>query len=235
MPEDAARHLQVGGEIAVLTGDERVFAGPGRSEEVRRPAPAHHPGLGLHLVGLQPATLEDAHVGRSLQLEILRKARLVAVERVGVLHDELAQPDQARTRPRLVAFLDREVVEHLRQLPITLQLACVEGDRLLVRHRQHVFGTLPILEPEELQDVVAPRLLPELEGGQNRHQHLLAADRVHLVADDLLDLAVHLPAEWQERPHTSRDLPDETAAHEQLVVDGLGVCRSVAQGRQKET
>ena len=138
-------------------------------------------------------------------------------------------------RARLVALLDREVVEHLRQLPVALQLARVERERLLVRHRQHVArAPLRSLSAEDLRDVVAAGLLPELDRRQHRHQHLLAADRVHLLADDLLDLPVHAPAERQERPDARAHLADEAAADEQLVVDRLGVGGRVAQGRQEE-
>ena len=46
-------------------------------------------------------------------------------------------------------------------------------------------------EAHELGAVVVPaaRLLPDLGRLHDRHQHLLAADRVHLLAHDLLDLA----------------------------------------------
>ena len=42
----------------------------------------------------------------------------VAVERVRVLHDELARPQHAGARPRLVALLDLEVVEDQRQVAV---------------------------------------------------------------------------------------------------------------------
>src|SRR6185437_12237312 len=106
--------------------------------------------------------LERAVVGLALRLERAVESRLVAVERVGVLHDELAQPDQTLPRTRLVALLDRHVVEHLRQLPVALQLAGVEGDRLLVGHREDEVRALAVLEPEDLLDVITARLLPEL-------------------------------------------------------------------------
>ena len=63
----------------------------------------------------------------------------------------------------------------------------VEGERLLVGHRQHVVGALAVLELEQLVDLVAARAAPELRRLQDRQQHLLAADRVHLLADDRLD------------------------------------------------
>ena len=82
--------------------------------------------------------------------------------------------------------------------------------------------------------LVAAGRLPELDRRQHRREHLLRADRVHLLADDLLDLAVHAPAERQERPEPGADLADEAAADEQLVRDRLRVGGRVAQGRQEE-
>ena len=231
---DGARNLDVGGEIAVLAGDERVLPRARRREEIERLLAAHHPGLGLDLGKLQADTLEDAVVRTSLELEAPRERLVVAVERVRVLHPELAQADQAGARPWLVAFLGRDVVEHLRQLPVALQLTCVERDRLLVRQRQDVVGALSILEAKDLLDEVAAGLLPELERREHRHQHLLTADRVHLLADDLLDLPVHPPAERQEGPHAAGHLADEPAANEELVVDRLRVGGRVAQRREEK-
>ena len=71
-------------------------------------------------------------------------------------------------------------------------------------------------------------------GVSSGREELLAADRVHLLADDLLDLAVDSPAERQVRPEPGADLADEAAAHEELVADRLGVGRILAQGRQEE-
>ena len=82
--------------------------------------------------------------------------------------------------------------------------------------------------------MVALRLLPELDRREHGHEHLLTADRVHLLADDLHDLLVHAPAEREECPHASRDLPDVPAADEQLVGHGVGVGRRLAQGRDEE-
>ena len=110
----------------------------------------------------------------------------------------------------------------------------MEGHRLLVRHRQDEPPARAVLEVEDLGDLVAPGRLPELDRRQQRHQHLLAADRVHLLADDLLDLAMHTPAERQERPEARAHLTDEAAAHEQLVARRLRIGRILAQGRQEE-
>ena len=91
-----------------------------------------------------------------------------------------------------------------------------------------------VLDAEDLRELVATRRLPELGGRQHGREHLLRADRVHLLADDLLDLAVDAPAERQERPDARAHLADEAAAHEQLVRDRLRVGGVVAQRRQEE-
>ena len=106
---------------------------PDGREEVDRQLAAHDPALRLHGVRLDPAALEDPVVRLAVLLEARLGALLVAVERVGVLHDELADAEQAASRARLVPVLDGEVVPELRQLLVRADLARVERERLLVR------------------------------------------------------------------------------------------------------
>ena len=126
------------------------------------------------------------------------------------------------------------MVPELRELLVTLQLCRVKRERLLVREREDEVATAAVLQLEELGDAITTRLLPELGGRQHRRVHLLRGDRVHFLADDLLDLAVDTPAEREEGPQTRADLTHETAAHEELVRDRLRVGGIVAQGRQEE-
>ena len=98
-----------------------------------------------------------------------------------------------------------------------------------MRHRQDELGALAILEVEDDVDLAAAGALPQLGRREERHQHLLRADRVHLLADDPLDLAVDAPAEREEGPDAGGQLTHERAAHEQLVVHRLGVGRRLAQ------
>ena len=231
---NAARDLEVGRVVPALARDEHVLARPRRCEVVDRLVAAHHPRLRLHGIGLEPAALEHPVV----RVEVLAKADVetfvVTVERVGVLHHELAHAEQRSARTRLVAHLRLDVVEDLRQLLVRLQLARVERDRLLVRQREDERAAVAVLDLPELGNVVAPGRLPELRRRHDRHEHLLPADRVHLLADDLDDLLVDPPTEREERPEAGAHLSDEPAAHEQLVARGLRVGGSVAQGRQKE-
>src|SRR6185503_7388757 len=136
-------------------------------------------------------------------------------------------------RAGLVTVFRGEVVPELWQLPVGANLAGVERERLLVGERQEEPPAAPVGDMEELRDPVASRRLPELDRRQQRAEELLGADRVHLLADDLLHLAVDPPAERQIGPEPRADLPDEPAAHEQLVTDRLRVGRVLAQGRKE--
>ena len=65
-------------------------------------------------------------------------------------------------------------------------------------------------------------------------EHLLGAGRVHLLADDLLDLAQHPVAERQPGVDAGRDPADVAGPDEQPVAVDLGVGRVVAQRAQEQ-
>ena len=228
------RDLEIGRIVTVLARHERVLARSGGREVVQRLLAAHHPALGRDATRLEAAALEDPLVGTLVRLEADVEAGLVPVERVRVLHHELADAEQAASGTRLVAVLRLEVVPGLRQLPVALELHRVEGERLLVRERKDVVTTVAVLELEELRDPVAAGLDPQLGRRQHRREHLLRTDCGQLLADHLLDFPVDAPAERQERPQARAHLADEASAHEQLVRERLGVGRRVAQGREVE-
>ena len=135
-----------------------------------------------HDLRLEPEPLEDPDVGALLGLVAHVEAGLVEVAAVGVLHDELADADQAAARPWLVAPLRLEVVEHHGQLAVGLDdVGQEQPDDLLVGHREDHVAAAPILEPRQLRPdrVVAAARLPDVGRMDDRHLHLLAADPVH--------------------------------------------------------
>ena len=218
-----ARHLDVGG---VAGGRQRdvVLARGARRHVLVRAQPAHHPDVRLDPVPLEPAAVEDAVVGLDVQVVAVLQAVRVAVERVGVLHDELARPQDARARARLVPLLDLDVVEDQRQVAVGAHhLRDVHRHVLLVRHGEHQVGAPAVLEAELLVEPVAPAALPQLGGLEHRHQHLLRADRVELLAHDLLGAPVHPQARGQPRPEPRADLADEARPDHQLVRERLRV------------
>ena len=80
---------------------------------------------------------------------------LVPIERVRVFHDELADADEACTRAWLIAVLRLEVVEHLRQVTVRLDLTRVERDGLLVGQGS-TYSRSAVTELEELGSSTSP-------------------------------------------------------------------------------
>ena len=71
--------------------------------------------------------------------------------------------------------------------------------------------------------------------GWRRGQHdLLAAGRVHLLADDLADLEERPPAERQVAVDAGGELADEAGAQEELVVGRLGLSGGLTQRLAEE-
>ena len=167
-----------------------------------------------------------------MRLELHIEPGGTQVERVGVFHRELANPQQTTLGPGLVTKLGLQVVPELGQLPIRRQLGGEQREDLLMSHRQQQVGLPAILELDEdpLDVVPAARLLPHLTGVHHREQHLLAADAVHLLADDLLDLVDHPLAEGKQRPGTGHQAAHEAPAHQQAVVGRLGIGGIVTKG-----
>ena len=102
-PRHATRDLEIGCVVAVRARDESVLARAGRGQVVDRLAAAHHPRLGLHGEDLELAAFEDPLVRTGMLLEADVEPGLVTVERVRVLHHELADAQQAAAGTRLVA------------------------------------------------------------------------------------------------------------------------------------
>src|SRR3712207_8546974 len=64
-------------------------------------SPAHHPHVGLDSVPLQARAVEDAVVGRDVELVGALQPLGIPVEGVGVLHDELPRAQHSGPRARL--------------------------------------------------------------------------------------------------------------------------------------
>ncbi len=129
--------------------------------------------------------------------------RLVGdVERVGVLHHELATPQDARPGSRLVAVLRLDLVQRQRQILVgRVEVLHQQREHLLVRGPEKVVVTFAVLEPEDAGAVLGPpvRRLVGLAGQQRGEVHLLRAHGVHLLANDPLHVAQHPITERQPR------------------------------------
>ncbi len=87
--------LAVGAVAAVVAQDERVLADGGEGHELVGHRAAHHADVGADGDHVQVAAVEDVEVGLVEVRVVGIEAGLVPVERVGVLHRELAHADDA--------------------------------------------------------------------------------------------------------------------------------------------
>ena len=103
-------------------------------------------------------------------------------------------------------------------------------------HRQDHLAIGAVLEPDELgADLEVPAaLLPQVGRMDDRHLHLLAADPVDLLADDLLDPLRHPEPERQEAVDAGAQLADVAGPDEQPVRRHLGLGRVVAERGEEQ-
>ena len=111
-----------------------------------------------------------------------------------------------------------------------------QPDDLLVGHRQDHVASVAVLEPGQLgpDRVVAAARPPDVGRVDDRHLDLLAADRVLLLADDLLDPVVDALAERQQRVDPGTELADVAGADEQSMRRHLGIGGVVAERGEEE-
>ena len=229
--------LEIGGVAADGADGDEVLAGLGRHHEFLRLAAAHRAGVSFdHLVG-EAAALEDAAVGAAVLLVGAIETGLVEIERVGVLHEELAHAQQAALGAGLVAELGLDLIPDLRKLLVAAELAA--GDRghdFLVGHAEAKLALEAVAQAEHgvAHGVPAAGFLPEFGGVEGREVDLLRADGIHLFAHDLLDLEQRPLGEKQVAVDASGELADVARAQQKLMARELGLGRSFAQGRDEE-
>ena len=229
--------LDVGGVVALRAAHVGVLADRAAGQELLRLRAAHRTAgrLDDHVVEAEP--VEGLDVGLAVG-GVRRVQPLVGdVEGVAVLHHELAAADQARAGTRFVAVLRLDLVEpHGQVLVRRVQVLHHEGEHLLVRRPEQVVVALAVLEPEDAVAVVGPAAgrLVGLARQQRRELQLLRADRVHLVADDLLDLLVDPQAQRQPGVDAGRRATDVARAHQQPVARDLGVHGVLSEGPHEQ-
>ena len=148
----------------------------------------------------------------------------VDVEAVGVLHGELAGPDQTGTRTGIVAPLDLDLEHELGKLAIRADLPGGQArHHLLVGHGEHHVPVAAVLKTRQLgADLLeSATLLPELSRVHDGKRHLDGADGGHLLPEDLLDVLHGLPSERQVGEDALAELAYITRPEEELVADRL--------------
>ena len=197
---------------------------------------ADRAAFGAHRDGGQAHAPEGPEVGDEHVVVGAHRPLEVEIERVVVLHQELAAAHHAEARPDLVAELPLDLVEVDRQIAVALDAAAedVGHDLLVGRAVQH----RPLVAVGDAQHLlavilVAAALLPQLGRLDRRHQDLVGAGGIHLLAHDLLDPAEHAQPERQPAVDARRALPDHPGAQHQLMRDDLRIRRGFLEQGQE--
>jgi hypothetical protein len=193
--------------------------------------------VGVHRAELELHPGEDARVRVVHRLVAAQHAGLVDVERVRVLHDELARAHHAEARADLVAELGLDLVEVDRELPVAADLPAHDvGDHFLVRRAHHEIALVPVFQAQHVGTHLFPAagLLPQLGGLDHRHHELERAGTVHFLADDPLDLAQGDEAERHPRVKAAAEPVDHPGAQHELLARDVGLGRRFLQRRKVE-
>ena len=168
----------------------------------------------------------------------MARADLVEVERIGVLHQELARAHHAEAGPDLVAELPLDMIEIERQILVGAHRGAEDlGDHLLVGGPVQHVAVVPVADAQHLLAVVvvAPGFAPEISRLNGRHQDLDRAGAVLLLADDGADLVQHPDAERQPGVAARRLLPDHAGAQHQPMRDDFRLFRRLLQNGEEVT
>jgi hypothetical protein len=234
---DGFGQFDVGGVVAGGAIDDGVLAGVRDDLELMRAVPADGAGVGRDRAVLQAEAVEDLAVGRVHVVVAAAGGIDVTVEGVGVLHRELAAAHQAEAGPALVAELGLDVIEIFRQLAVAAQLLAGDvRDDLLACGLHDEVAAMAVLHAQELGPhlVEAAGLLPQLGGLDDGHQALDGAGGVHLLADDLLDLADDAKPHRHVVVYAGAQALDQAGAHHQFVADDLGIGGRFLEGGDEE-
>ena len=218
--------LVVRSVAASVAVHERRLAGIGECHELDGGVAANLAGIRHNRQGLEAAALADVRV-RLLHVVVgLLQGLLRGIEGIAVLHDELAAAHEAEARAHLVAELVLNLIQVNRKLLIALELVLDEvGHGLLVRGTEDELALVSIGDAHELGavHVVTAGLAPHLRVDHDGHEELLGAGGVHLVADDILDLAQRAPSERQIAVKTRSLLADDARPQHEAVARELGL------------
>ena len=231
---DCPRHslFEIGGVVALRTGDHDVLPGRRGDRELVGLAAAHRARVRLHRQIAESAAIENPPIGRVMLLVTCVEPLGVDIKRIRVFHREAPDAHQAGFRPRLVAELRLNLIPDLRQLFVTAQLAPRNrGHHLFLGHAEAQVPSGPVLEPEHVVAYLIPAsaLPPELGRMQFGQEKFLRADRVHFFPDDPLDLQKRAARQKKIAIETRPELANIAGPQQQLMADHFGLGRGLAK------
>ncbi len=182
---------------------------------------------------IESAAIEDAAVGLVVFLIRDIKAGGRQIEGVGILHDELADAQQAAFGARLVAEFRLDLIPDLRELFIAAQFAARDvGHDFFVSHAKAEVAAVAVLEAKQIvaHDVPAAGFLPDFGGIQAGQIEFLRADGVHLFAHDLRDFQYRALGKKEVIVEASGKLADIAGAQQQTMAGDFGFRGVLTQG-----
>jgi hypothetical protein len=129
------------------------------------------------------------------------------------------------------------LVQRNRQVLVAaVEVTDQQREHLFVRGAEQEIGATTVLQTKERVAVVVPavRRLVRFAGQESGEVNFLGTDRVHLVAHDTLDVAVHFPPEGKPGVSARGGTADVAGTDEELVARNFGVGRVVAEGTQEQ-
>ncbi len=233
----AGGFFEVGGVAASGAGGDEVFTGVGVDHELLRGGAAHGSGVCFYGDEGEAAAGEDAAVGVVVLVVGEIEAGFVDVEGVGVLHDELADAEEAGFGAGLVAEFGLDLVPDLGELLVAAEFFAGDvGHDLFVGHGEAEFSTFAVFEAEHVvaHDGPASAGFPDFFGVEGGEEELLA-DAVHLLADDGDDFVDGAVTEEEVGVDACAQLADISGAQEEFVAGDFGVGGGFAEGGDEET
>ena len=184
--------LAPGGVAALRAQRDTVLAARGQVRELVGRGGAARAAVAAHRLQRHSGAPGDAPERLVVSAVLALQPGLIAVQGVGVVPAELAQPKQAAARAQLVPELGPHLEHQRGELPVGGDFrGGVECQRRLVGRRQHQVTLAAVAKARRSRVEFRPaaRGLPQLRRLDQRQRQLLAADPLQLLAHDLLELA----------------------------------------------
>ena len=218
-----------------MTEDLRL-ARIGQNDELMTEIAADRSGICAHRNRLQAHAVERPQIGDEHPVIGFARLFLVDIERIGILHQELAGTHRSEARPDLITELQLDMIEVQRQIAIRPHIAAEDvGDHFLIGRTVKHRPVLPVCYAQHLLAVivVATTFLPEFGRLNCRHQNLDGARAVLLFADYRVDLLQYAFAQRQPGVDAGRLLADHPRSQHQPMGDDFRFLGVFFQNRQE--
>ena len=189
--------------------------------------------VSLDRTELQPHACKDIRIGIVHLLIRFIHARDIFIKRVKIFHDEFPAAHEAKARTPLITEFILNLIEHQGQLLVRAYFVAYKSrNHLLMRRSQAEVTAMAILDAHHLIAIGTPAaaFFPEFRRLQDWHHDFLATGCIHLLADDLLDLADCTPGQRQKSIHAAGRFADHPGTVHELMAGNFCLSRRISKG-----